>query len=367
VKIKSYIFLFFFIFTSFYAYPSGGSENETDSITARGSVGRREAAFSGPLFIGDGGSSIRLAVLAPEVQGDVPVYLPLYIQGLLNNNINKFSAVNLVDRQNLNRIISEQNLAASGRFSDNDFIRIGNLTNTQYFLFGTIQRLSGNRFSLQLSVTEASSGIRKATSMKEGTLFQFEGRAALLNEATAELLAQIGVQLTDAGRQTLLAGNISSVQAEAGLARGITALAGGAEVEALFNFAQAVSFDPLQLEALSRLSSLTSTISGGTISQRIWNDLQARDQWLDVIKETAAFFDNHPPFEIVFDPNLTQIGETNFKKRTVNLGMRIALYSSQAGFNALNTLLEGLDKTGRRSEWGFPGWPLMEISPRVKV
>jgi hypothetical protein len=156
---------------------TGSSTNYDDfAISALGAIGGMEAAASVPMYTGAGGENFHLAILAPEIQGDVPDYLPLYIQGLLNNNINKFSGINLIDRQNLNRIIAEQNLAASGRFSDRDFVSIGNLTNAQYFLFGTIQRLSGNRYSLQLSITESSTGIRKANSMKDGTLAQFEGR-----------------------------------------------------------------------------------------------------------------------------------------------------------------------------------------------
>jgi len=354
---------------SFQAFSLGNSEQKTNNegISARGAVGRMETVVSGPMYTGNGGSNIRLAVLAPEIQGDVPSYLPIHIQGMLNNNINKFSAINLIDRQNLNRIISEQNLAASGRFSDNDFVRIGNLTNTQFYLFGLVQRLPGNRFSLQLSITESSTGIRRASSMKEGTLMQlFEGRALLLNEATAELLEQMGVQLTAAGRQTLLAGNISTVQSQAGLARGITAQSDGSDIQALFNFAQAVSFDPSQVEALSRLNTLSNTISGGTISQRILNDIQARDSWLEAFKEAARFFNDHPPFEIVFDPNLIQIGETDFTRRTATLGMRISLDHSKAGFDTINALLGGLQRTGRRNDWGFSGWPLMDITPRVR-
>jgi hypothetical protein len=342
-----------------------GSTDNGLSITARGSVGQREVIPSGPMYTGNGGNNIRLAVLAPEVQGDVPVYLPLYIQGLLNNNINKFSAINLIDRQNLNKIIAEQNLAASGRFSDKDFVNIGNLTNAQYFLFGTVQRLSGNRYSLQLSVTEASTGVRKASFMKDGTSAQFEGYGAILNEATAELLEQLGIQLTAAGKQALLDGKASTVQAETGLARGITAQAGGAEVQALLNFVQAITFDPSQLEALSRLNTLSTSISGGTISQRIVNDIQVRDRWLEVFKETVKFFNDHPPFEIIFDPSLIQIGETDFAKSTANLGMNIALNPSKAGFNALNMLLEGLEKTERRYQWGFSNWPLQEITPKT--
>ena len=205
--------------------------------------------------------------------------------------------------------------------------------------------------------------MRRATFMQDGTLAQLEGRGTLLNEATAELLGQLGVQLTEAGRRTLLAGNASAVQAEAGLARGIIAQASGAEVTAMLNFAQAVTFDPRQLEAASRLNTLSTTISGGTISERILNDIQLRDQWLEAFRETTRFFNNHPPFEIIFDPNLIQIGETDFARRTANLGMRIAIDPSEAGFDALNALLEGLERTGRRSAWGFSGWPFMNTSP----
>jgi hypothetical protein len=199
----------------------------------------------------------------------------------------------------------------------------------------------------------------------DGSLAQLEGRGTLINEATADLLAQMGVALTAAGRQTLLAGNRSVVRAEAGVARGITALAGGDEVGAFFNITQAITFDPSNLEALSRLSILSSSISGGTVSQRIVNDIQARDRWLEVFKETTRFFNDHPPFEITFDPNLMQIGETDYKNRTATIGMRMALDPAEAGFNALNALLEGLEKTGRRNVWGFSGWPLLDIDPKI--
>jgi hypothetical protein len=45
--------------------------------------------------------------------------------------------------------------------------------------------------------------------------------------------------------------------------------------------------------------------------------------------------------------------------------MGIKLNPSEAGFGALNVLLEGLVKTGRRETWGFSGWPLNDISPQT--
>jgi len=379
MKICNFIFLllciifFFFCATIGMANGQGESSSNNETIgmeqnsggmnTARASVGRRETAPSGPMYTGDGGSNIRLAVFAPEAQGNVPDYLPLYIQGLLNNNIRKFSAVTLIDRQNRNMIIAEQNLSASGRFSDKDFVSIGNLINAQYLLLGSVQKLPANRYSLQFSVTEASTGVRKASFMKDGTSAQVEG-GAIINEATAELLEQLGVQLTTTGKQALLAGNPTTALAETGLARGITAQTTGAEVRALFNYAQAMTFDPSR-EASSLLSTLSTSISGGTVSERIINDQKAYDRWLEVFKETAKFYNDHPPFEIVFDPNLIQIEESNPTSRTSNLGMRIALNPSDAGFKALNTLLEGLEKTGRRDAWRFSNWPLADITPKT--
>ncbi|MDR2477024.1 MAG: hypothetical protein LBD18_04460, partial [Treponema sp.] len=45
--------------------------------------------------------------------------------------------------------------------------------------------------------------------------------------------------------------------------------------------------------------------------------------------------------------------------------MRVGLLPSEAGFAALNALLEGLEQTGRRGTWGFGGWPMEELTPKV--
>jgi hypothetical protein len=367
-----FYFLLLIITVTFFSACSSGAHfqrsTELDSdgldISAQGAIGGLQTADS-PRFEGDGGRDIRLAILAPETQGDVPSYLPLYIQGLLNNNFGKYSDITLIDRQNLDRIISEQNIAANGYYSDTDFSTIGNLTNTRYFLFGTIQKLSGVHYSLQLSITDSEAGIRRANYMGNGTLAQLEGTGTLINTASADLLDQIGVRLTNTGRQALLAGNTSTVQAAAGLARGISAQSAGQEVEALLNFSQSVAFDPSQMEALSRLTSLSSTISGGSISERIVNDILARNQWIETFRETSRFFNDHLPFEIIFDPNLIQIGQTDYTRGLANLGMRISLNPSAAGFDVLNALLEGLERTGRRSIWGFDGWPLQDTNPKI--
>ena len=230
---------------------------------------------------------------------------------------------------------------------------------------GTIQKLSGERYALHFSVSEAASGEQKAAFTATGILAQFEGSGSLINQASAELLAQLGVTLTERGRASLLGGNNATARAENALAKGAAAQASGDQVGALLNYAQAASFDPGQLEALSRLNTLSSTISGGSVSERIINDLQARDRWIAAFKEAARFYQEHPPFEFSFDPSLEQSGETDYVKRTANLKMYVSLSSAEAGFKALNALLEGLEKTGRRDKWGFASWPFGDLRPAV--
>jgi adhesin HecA-like repeat protein len=48
-----------------------------------------------------------------------------------------------------------------------------------------------------------------------------------------------------------------------------------------------------------------------------------------------------------------------------DLAMRIRAAPSEAGFMALNALLEGLERTGRREIWGFAGWPFRNIRPKT--
>jgi hypothetical protein len=334
------------------------------SISAQGGIGRITETIFDQLYEGDGGADISLAVLKPDVLGEAPAYLPVYVQGILNNNFRKYSGITLIDRQNLEQIIAEQDLAAGGRFSESDFVSIGNLTNARYLLIGTIQQLSGNRYSLTLTVTEAVNGEVRASFIGNGTLAQIERTGALINEATADLLTQLGVNLTEAGKRNLAAGSSAVVQAETGFARGITAQASGDSLEALLNYTQSAVFDPSGLESIARLAQLSSSISGGSISELIVYDFQARDRWLEVFRETTRFFDEHPPFEITFDPNLVQEGESDWKRRAASLGMRVALESNTASFEAMNALLSGLDETKRRKAWGFSDWPLYDLNPR---
>jgi TolB-like protein len=296
--------------------------------------------FAQEYYSGDGGRGLRIAALAPrgENLSREEGYLPVLVQNWLTGGFNRFSAMTVIDRQNQEAVLGEQKLAASGAYSEADIISIGHLTNARYVVAGTLIRVSASQFSLQLAVTDAETGVRLpgASFMKNCSTAQLRS-AQVINEACAELLARLGVRLTEAGKKELLGGGAASLDAETSLARGISAQINGGAIEALSYYYQAAAFDPTLAEAAARLSTLSTVVSGGGFGQNLRSDIEARREWLGVLKECAAFYKDHLPFEIGYDPNL-QSGAVDYAKETLNLSCRVELRPSAPGFKPLNDL-----------------------------
>ena len=183
----------------------------------------------------------------------------------------------------------------SGNYSDADYIKIGKLTNAKYILGGSVSR-TANAFMLELAVTDVESGVRKASlSPTSVTPASLENLSAV-KEASADLLKQLGVVLTDAGLAELkkpLA--ISQVNAETALAKGVTAQKQGTEVAALSYYFQAASLDSSLTEASKRSSAMSASITSGNIGADIRNDIVWRRDWVARLTETENFIKNLPP------------------------------------------------------------------------
>jgi TolB-like protein len=313
----------------------------------------RTAAASTPASVywtGNGAADLSLAVLVPEGKGLAAneAYLPTMVQGVLVGDFTKFSAMKVLDRQNLEKVIAE---GESGYYAnESNFVQLGTVTNVQYVLNGALQK-TGSGFSLQLKITEAASGASKAAYTGNVPAAELEDLSGV-KKASAELLAQLGVSLSEAGKTGLL-GVVSSsaVQAETALARGITAQQSGTVVEALSYYYEAAKFDPGLAEAASRSSVLSADIQGGNIGQNVRNDIQRRAAWVKTLDEAAAFFKNHPPYEIIYDPALTP-GEIDYNRGTVEMSFQAVIIGT-AGLKVTYDLDQGLEKTGKSKDWGI--------------
>ncbi|GHV83277.1 hypothetical protein AGMMS50212_06170 [Spirochaetia bacterium] len=333
------------------------------SITIVGLLALSLPLYAADLYTGDGGRGIRLAIAAPAGKNLAAdeAWLPFYVQGMLTGNFNKYSAMTIIDRQNMDKVEGEQNLSLSGNFSDADYIKIGNLTNAQYILAGSLEKLRGDAFSVQLSITALETGTVRASFTKTCTAAELRG-GTVINEAGADLLAKMGVQLTGTGKRELQTGTTANTDAQTALAKGISAQQSGNAVEALSYFYQAAAVDPSSAETAGRLNLLSSRISGGDLGQNVRNQIAQRNAWIAILKDCAAFYKNHMPFDIVYDPVLRQIGDTDYANATADFSFTVELPPAEAAFKVINDLISGLEATGQRSTWDFTGWPLINGS-----
>jgi hypothetical protein len=220
-------------------------------------------------------------------------WMPAFIQGVLNANFSKYSAVTVIDRQNMGKILAEQKLSETGCYAETDYARVGNVTNANHILAGQILKISAAQYSLQLTVSHAETGERKA-SFQLNTTPEYVRDGAALNKATEDLLAQLGVSLTDAAKAALgSAQSEQAIAAQTNLAKGIEAMRKGTVVEVLSYFIQSASIDPGLAEAASRVNIVSANITSGNIGADARNAIAWRKAWVARLSECDQYIDNY--------------------------------------------------------------------------
>ncbi|MCL1957474.1 MAG: leucine-rich repeat protein [Fibromonadales bacterium] len=312
-------------------------------------------------------TQMKLAVLEPEGKGfsEDEQWMLSLTQSSIAGDFNKYSPITIIDRQNLEAIMSEWKHSLSGMTSDEDAIKIGNLANASHILTGRITK-TPNAFMLELAITEAETGKRKASySPKAVTASQLENLSAV-KEASADLLRQLGVNLTKSQLDELKGPTAATqVQAQTALAHGVVAERQGTSVAALSYYFQAATFDPSLKEAVKRSSVLNANISSGNMGDNVRNDIQWRKQWVDRLAETERFFDKFNktksmPYTLFYSKEINQ-GKINYQNETVAISIETYLYGSEIWAvsieRALQAVYDGLNATKRKEDWGLDRWP----------
>jgi len=326
------------------------------------------AASTSPFWSGNGGRGMTLAVLEPAGSGlseDQLRWIPSLIQGSMTGDFNLYSAITIVDRQNLETILDQQGMSMSGYFSDEDFIRIGHIANARYVLAGTVTR-TATAYMLEFAVTDVQTGVRRASRPPTPASIQEIENLSAVRAATVDLLGQLGVTLTGRGRQELTrTPEAATAQAQTALARGIYAQRQGFEIEALSHFMQAAGHDPLLEEVENRLVILTAGITSrppaGALDARA--DIVLRSEWMRRLQETENFVRDFlardQPFYLVYYTDITH-GTVNFQNETVGLSFAMRTVLDSMWTHTVNevvlTVESGLRATGRARDWGLD-WP----------
>jgi len=355
-------------------------------------------AQSEPFIKKENAESLRLAVIQP-IGINIPqsqAWFLSMIQSSLTNDFNQYSKMDILERQYLDNILAEQQLSLSGYFSDDDYIKIGHLTNAQYILVGTLQKIGVNNFLLDMAITNTETGKRLASfGPKQYALSDIEGMLAP-KEAAFDLMSQTGTEFTEAGRKKFFETAQASVRAETALAKGISAEKSGATlVEVMQYYYQAVDYDSKMIEAIDRLAGtnkkLTSlsqpltVVKTGNIREDALAEIAAyrieqenkrideenRKVWIQQLTDCEEYFADffetvNAPLQLIYSPNI-RVGSVDRDKETVSLQFEAALFPLEeswfkAAEQTIDTVRKALIKTGRAKDWGLDKWPAKSIS-----
>lgn len=322
--------------------------------------------FAGPYFTGDGAGGITLAVLLPQGRAAGGRTLPeneqwllSFIQGNLSSDFSRYSGMEIIDRQTISQVLEQQNLSLSQNSGDkNTIIRIGNITNAQFLLTGTMEKMNANDYSLHLTIVNAETAVIRASRVAAVSMAELRSLRPL-REASIDLLKQMDVNLTAEGEAAIRSIAMSEAQGAIALAQGIAA---GNEnsVEKLIYLTNAIAFDSKQLEAIELLASTENDMSQMGTGAALQNDAEQQKQFQIMLDQFEEHYQKHPPFELIFVPKTVPAGETDYARHEAAVKFSATLRES-VEFDTMNKvlkiILDDLKKTGNKEKWGFKDWP----------
>ncbi len=160
---------------------------------------------------------------------------------MLAGDLGASGAFTLLEREELERVLREQELALSGLVDPAGAPKVGRLLGADLLLYGSFAS-SGAALRIDARVVRAETGEVSASAAVEGSPGEI---LALERELSGRLSAALGVPAAPPGRPS---SGPSSLEAARAYYRGIDLLDAGRYAEALEFFGQATRLDPLYLK-----------------------------------------------------------------------------------------------------------------------
>jgi TolB-like protein len=329
-------------------------------------------------FTGEGGKGMSIAILPLKDTGLTAdqEYLPALVQGELVGNLKGYSAIDVLDRAQLDNQYAE---LLSGYYEDDAEagMDLGRLTPTDYILGGTIIK-TATGYSLQIQITQSADKMTAASYSGTCTFLELDNLTGV-RRASLDLLQKMGVQPTEQAKTELAgAARAQTVAAQTADARGYTADRGGRTAEAAIYYTQAAAIDPSMLQTASRASTLTATIASGSIGAGTRDLIQQRKDWIALLTETEETIyklissaSENPPYALYYSNDI-QWGDINYQTESRDARFQTNLRGRAYWFDSVRTaaqsvygaVYDGLGKTGHKDEWGLGNWPGSGVTQR---
>ncbi|MDE5775967.1 MAG: leucine-rich repeat protein [Treponemataceae bacterium] len=247
--------------------------------------------------------AVSIAVPAPKGVnlGDGADWIPFFMQGVITSNFQQYSGLTVIDRQNADMVKAEQRLSESAEFDEKNAIEIGKMTNARLIVTGSILAKS-NAYALTFSITDAQTGETKASASVPNCLRIALEDGLMANQISYDLMTGYGIALGDDAKSKLTrtgAVMAAETSAQVSVAKGIVAENRGSNIEALTYYIQAKKKDKDFAEATSRISGMTTVVTGGNFGANAKNVIKLRNDWNKLLLEAARLIATNPPeFEV---------------------------------------------------------------------
>ena len=244
------------------------------------------------------GAGLTVAVLPPELNGGEG-----WIQQSFQDNITSLLArhtdMTVLDRKNEDLMIAQQELSESGLYSEENAVEIGQMTNAQYVVVGSIRRLS-TAYECNFRVNETATNEIRAASTGRHSLGDMESGVAV-RQIVQELFGGLGIQLSEA--------ELAALQKKTDVeSTSITMLAKGAQAQAAEDYIQAVLYynqveGAFQQEAQDSTTQMLSATQENLIVRQRQQYYQAQQtKWKKILEDLQTYLDENLWIGVYHDP-----------------------------------------------------------------
>lgn len=223
------------------------------------------------------GAGLVIAVTAPEVRngGKGESWMPQFFQDSITGNLAKYSKMTVLDRANEDLTKAEQELGETGFYTEENAVQLGQMTNAQYAVFGSITALSSSYELNFRAIDITTNEIKAAYNDRAGSKEIEDGTS--VRAIITELLDGLGIGLSEKEKAQLAKTDKKSLNATKSLAKGAAAEKADNLIEALAFYAEAQENGATKKEASAGINSILGT--NGTVSGNAIANLKAQLTW----------------------------------------------------------------------------------------
>lgn len=207
---------------------------------------------------GSGSEKATIAVLDFENHSfyNAEAYQPLTkgLAEMMNTEIDRVEAVQVVERRKLQAILDELKLSQSGLLDDASTVQVGKMLGAQHLVFGGFMVMMDEKMRIDVRIVEVETGMTLIAGEVTG-----KSKAVLthIKQLSKKILKDLKVTMTKSEERSLDKGDNLKVEAVVRYSRGLESEQQGRIDEALEHYRAALVIDSGFEQARDRIQELT--------------------------------------------------------------------------------------------------------------